>query len=43
MCLDRDKITEIFVLADEFCIGFNEIDLCVLWEINPRKSPKLAR
>jgi hypothetical protein len=43
MYLDRDKITEIFVLADEFCIGFNETMSMHSLGNKPKKKPKMSQ
>jgi hypothetical protein len=43
MYLDRDKITEIFVLADEFCIGFNETVHKHTLGNKPKKKPKMSQ
>jgi hypothetical protein len=43
MYLDRDKITEIFVLADEFCIGFNETVHKHTLGKKPKKKPKMSQ
>jgi hypothetical protein len=43
MYLDRDKITEIFVLADEFCIGFNETVSMHSLGNKPKKKPKMSQ
>jgi hypothetical protein len=43
MYLNRDKITEIFVLADEFCIGFNETVSMHSLGNKPKKKPKMSQ
>jgi len=43
MYLDRDKITEIFVLADEFCIGFNETMSMHSLGNKPKKKPRMSQ
>ncbi len=40
MYVSKDKITEIFVLVDEFCIEFDRTISNIVWEISQRKSLK---
>jgi hypothetical protein len=40
MFIDKDKVTEIFVLTDEFCNEFTQTIQSTVWAINPKESLK---